>query len=204
MAIGEEVDLFLRKVDRRLDVNTQGNQRLGEAVHTLGEFPLQRAQGVARCLAGTGLDQVGDGFGLRQVELVVKEGALAELARASQTTADLYTALQQHVQNHRAAVSLQFKHVLTSERIRPGKEQSNPFVQHQPFIVAERTVMGMPRGQGAASDQQAGLGSQRAGQPDNSHTAPALGRGDGGDGFTHSVHARKPLRQKLQIAKTPH
>ncbi|MNT17231.1 hypothetical protein D3C72_1523710 [compost metagenome] len=101
-------------------------------------------------------------------------------------------------------MALQFQHVLAGERIRPGEEQRDPFVQYQAFLVAERAVMGVARGKRTAGDQLAGLGSQRAGQPDNTHTAAALGGGDGGDGFTHSVHARKPLRQKRQIAKTPH
>ncbi|MNC32526.1 hypothetical protein D3C75_808860 [compost metagenome] len=40
VAVGEEVDFLFREVDRRLDVDTQRNQRLGQEVHALGELPL--------------------------------------------------------------------------------------------------------------------------------------------------------------------
>jgi len=93
MAIGKKVDFFFRKIDCRLDIDAQTDQLLGEVMHTQGKCPLQRAQGIARRLCRTGLDQVGNRLGLGQVELVVEKRALAELTRPRQTAAQLQAAL---------------------------------------------------------------------------------------------------------------
>jgi len=48
---------------------------------------LQRAQSRACRLRRSAVDQVSDRFGLREVELVVEEGALRELARSRRARA---------------------------------------------------------------------------------------------------------------------
>src|SRR5207248_4092856 len=78
LVVGEEVDFLLRKVDRRLDVAAQLDHRLGEPAHHGGELPLQRAHGGAQRLARARVDEIGDRFGLRQIQLVIEEGALGE------------------------------------------------------------------------------------------------------------------------------
>ena len=73
--VGEEVDLLFGKVDRRLDVHARFGHRFGQRMHGDGELALQRAQRCARRLRRAAVDQIGDRFGLGQVELVVEEGA---------------------------------------------------------------------------------------------------------------------------------
>ncbi|MCY1456816.1 hypothetical protein D9M71_740610 [compost metagenome] len=59
-------------------------------MHPPGKLALQRAQRIARGLFGTGLDKVGDSFGLGQVELVVEKSTFAEFARARLARAQLH------------------------------------------------------------------------------------------------------------------
>ncbi len=106
MAIGEEVDFFLGEVDGGFDIDAQGNQLLGQCMYPAREFALQGTQCIARGLLRAGLDQIGDGFGLGQVELVVEERALAELARSRLAGAQFQTTLHQQVEYHGAAVPL--------------------------------------------------------------------------------------------------
>ncbi len=80
-ALTEEVDLLLGEVERRLDQQAQLDQRRGERVDLARERAVERARRRARRRLGAGVDQVGDGLGLGEVELVVEEGALGELAR---------------------------------------------------------------------------------------------------------------------------
>ncbi|MNR10671.1 hypothetical protein D3C85_1269340 [compost metagenome] len=87
MTVGEKIDFLLRKVDCGLDVDAQADQFFRQVIHTQGKSPLQRAQGIARRLCGTGLDQVGDCLGLGQVELVIEKGAFAEFTRPGQAAA---------------------------------------------------------------------------------------------------------------------
>ena len=74
--------------------------------------------GAAGGLLAGGFDEIGDGLGLGQIQLVVEEGALAELARAGGADAvDLQDAADQHVQNDGAAMALQLQHVFAGEAV---------------------------------------------------------------------------------------
>ena len=75
--VGEEVDLLLGKIDRRFDVHARLGDGFGQRMHGDGELALQRAQRGARRLDRAAVDQIGDRFGLRQVELVVEKCAAA-------------------------------------------------------------------------------------------------------------------------------
>ena len=99
---------------------------------SLRERAVERARGRARRRFGAGVDQVGDGFGLGQVELVVEEGALGEFARPGDAQArrarpvrrridrggGLEAAREQQLQHDRAAVRLQLEHVFAGVRVR--------------------------------------------------------------------------------------
>ena len=73
--VGEKVDLFLGKIDRRFDVHARFGDGIGQRAHGDGELALHRAQGCARRLDRAAVDQIRDRFGLRQIELVIEEGA---------------------------------------------------------------------------------------------------------------------------------
>jgi hypothetical protein len=83
----EELDLFLRKVERRLDQEAQLDDLLGEQPDLARERAIERAGRRARRGFGARVDEIGHGLGLRQVELVVEKGALGELARPGQAKA---------------------------------------------------------------------------------------------------------------------
>ena len=187
VAIGEEIDLLLGKVDGGLHIDAQLDQLLAQLVHAPREFTLQRAQGIARRLGRAGLDQVGDGLGLRQVQLVVKEGALAELARSRLPRAQGQAAVQQQIEHHRPAMPLQFQHILAGERMRAGEEQQDALVQHLALGVAPGTVMGVARARRAAAQRLGDRQGQRPGNPHDADAPTTLGGGDGGDGVT-AVH----------------
>jgi hypothetical protein len=76
----QEVNLFLGEVERGLDQHAQVHQRVAQGVDFPRELARQRPAGTARRRLGAGVDQVGNGLGLRQVDLVVEKGALGELA----------------------------------------------------------------------------------------------------------------------------
>jgi hypothetical protein len=80
----QEVDLLLGEVQRGLHQHAQGDDALGQGLDLLREGAGQRAGGAARGGLGAGVDQVGHRLGLGQVQLVVQEGALGELARLGQ------------------------------------------------------------------------------------------------------------------------
>jgi hypothetical protein len=69
----EEVDFLLGKVERRLDQHAQLDQRIAQLPDLNRECAAQRAAGRTRGRFGAGVDQVGNRFGLSQIELVVQE-----------------------------------------------------------------------------------------------------------------------------------
>jgi hypothetical protein len=66
-------------------------------------------------LGGTSFNQIGNCFSLSQIELVVEKRALTEFTWASQSAAQLQTALQQHIQHDRTAMALKFEHIFAGE-----------------------------------------------------------------------------------------
>ena len=191
-AVGEEVDLFLGKVDGRLDIDAQADQLFDQALHPAREFALQRTQGIARRLFGARLDEVGDGFGLGQVELVVEKGAFAEFTRPGQARTLFQGAAQQQVEDHRAAMALEFQHVFAGEGVGTGKEQRDAGVQHAAVGGEEVAVVGMPGRQLAAADRPRQRGGQGTGDADDADPATPGGGGDGGDTVGRQGHDDPP------------
>jgi hypothetical protein len=69
--------------------------------------PLRRARGRGR----TAVDQVGNGFGLAEVELVVDEGTARELAGFGPSGAKRNDARHEQFADDRAAVRVQFEYI---------------------------------------------------------------------------------------------
>ena len=120
----QKVDLFFGEVERGLHEHAQLYQALTQRIDLVGKRAGQRAAGRACCGLGAGFDQVADGLGLREVELVVEERAFAELTGLSEAQArqvrigQLKATRQQQLQHDRAAVGLQLEHVFAGVRVR--------------------------------------------------------------------------------------
>ena len=148
----EELDLLLGEIERRLDQQAQLDDLLGEQPDLARERAIERAGRRARRGLGARVDQVGHGLGLRQVELVVEEGALGELAgpgeaKARQTrragiAVDLGRGLQaareQELHHDRPAVRLQLEHVLAGVGMRRGKVDRQAAIDRRALPVEER------------------------------------------------------------------
>ena len=66
-------------------------------------------------LRRTGVNQVSDGFGLRQIDLLVEKGPQRKLARLRQARAKLTAAGQQLAHDNRTTMTLKFEHVFAGE-----------------------------------------------------------------------------------------
>ncbi len=80
-SIRQEVDLLFRKIDGGFHIGAQLNHRARQHLDHGGELTLQRTHGGPGRLARAGVDEICDGLGLRQVQLVVQERALREFPR---------------------------------------------------------------------------------------------------------------------------
>src|ERR1017187_4804765 len=76
----EKLELFFGKIERGLDEQAQLDEFFCKRRDLFRERAAERTRRRARRRFGARLDQVGDGFGLSQVELVVEKGTLGEFA----------------------------------------------------------------------------------------------------------------------------
>ena len=99
-----------------------------------------------QCRTGAGLragsDEVGDGFGLRQVQLAVEKGTFGEFAGSCQPRAKLADTTEQRIEQHRAAVSLQFQHVLAGVGGRIREVQQQAAIDQRTVRMAESARSG--------------------------------------------------------------
>jgi hypothetical protein len=124
-----------------------------------GEIARQRPAGAACRSFGAGVDQVGNRFGLGQVDLVVQKSALRKLAglrhaQAGQTRPAcgrvhfgrcLQTPRHQQLQNHRPAMRLQLQHVFAREGVRGHKMQSQAMVNRAAIGIGEGQIRRLSR-----------------------------------------------------------
>ncbi len=109
-------------------------------------MPLQRVHRRARRLLGAGVDQIGDRFGLRQIELVVEKRAFGELAGPGDAhVGQRQHALEQQIEDHRPAVALQFQHVFAGKGVRPREPQRDALIEGGAGSVAERQIVSVAR-----------------------------------------------------------
>mmetsp|Transcript_32493 Transcript_32493/g.76308 ORF Transcript_32493/g.76308 Transcript_32493/m.76308 type:complete len:400 (-) Transcript_32493:129-1328(-) len=150
----EEVDFFLGEVERGFHQHAQLDELVAQHADLLAQ---RAAEGPARAAGGgfsAGVDQVGHGLGLGQVELAVQEGALGELSRLGQPQVDtgLDDPRQQQLHHHGAPVGLQLQHMLAGVGMRGRKVQREALVDGGALGVAERPVGRFPRLQVTAAN----------------------------------------------------
>ena len=138
------------KVDGRLHVHAERRHLLVEPEDRGGELAGQGpVRGPGRG-AGTRVDEIRHRFGLQQVQLVVEEGPLGELAGTRQPGAEPDDPRHQHVQQHRTAVGVQLEHVLAGEGMGRGKEQREAGIERLAVRVAKTVERGDARLRAAA------------------------------------------------------
>ena len=182
LAVGEEVDLLVREVDGRFHIDAQPDQALHQLLDFAGELPLQGVHGAAGGLFAGGFNKVSDGFGLGQIQLVVDEGALAELAGAGRADAiDFQNAADQHVHDDGAAVALQLQHILAGEAVGGFEQQGDALIQYLALLILERQIFGVAHPRELAEHYPGDLFGGGAGDPDYADATTAWRGGLGHD-----------------------
>src|SRR5690606_18805664 len=180
----EEINFLFGEVERGFNQHPQVDDTVGQFIDGLRKRARHRGGGAAGGGFGGGVDQVGHGFSLGQVEAVVEEGAAGEFAGLGQPEAGAFSGFQatreQPSQDDGAAVALQFQHVFARVGVRRGGGDRKTLVDQRAIGVEKWQVVGVPRPQGPA-DQCLREGVERLGGGD-SHNADAAPAGSGGDG----------------------
>ena len=148
----QEVDFFFGEIECGFDAHAQMNQRVAQHMDLARELAGQRATGAARRSFGAGVDQIGDGLGLGQIDLVIEKRALGELtglgyaqARHARPAgggiclrAGFQAAREQQLQHHRTAMRLQLEHVFAGIGVRCREVQGQALVDDGLIVGAKR------------------------------------------------------------------
>ena len=147
----------------------------------LGELALQGAH-CGTCGTRRGcVNQISNGFGLSQIELVVLEGAARKLARFSETGAKLKAAIEQLLHDDRSTMPLQFEDIVTGKGMWCRKMEYEAAVDAAAVLIMKFGKRGMARtglspGQGLRERKQI-----RARDTDDTDASAARRRRDRGD-----------------------
>ena len=209
----QKVDFFFGEIERGFYQHAQVHQSIAQAVDFLREGARQRTTGAARSGLGAGVDQIGNGLGLCQVDLVVQKCALGELARLSQTQAGqggLATARQglrrfqatrqQQLQHYRAAVRLQLQHVFAGVAVRRRKVQRQPLVDRLAVGGFERQIRRLARLQSLAAQQLHQGRNRFARHAHNPHGTAPRRSGNGNNRIVVAGKHGRSLGGKVPVA----
>ena len=119
---------LIRKVDGRFEPCNQIEQVGIDFPNPAGQCALQLVEGGTRLNRCHRVNQIRDGFGLRQIDPSIEERAKRELAWLGESCALGHGGPDDGPQNHRTAVRAQLHHVLSRVRARPWEVRRNDVV----------------------------------------------------------------------------
>ena len=124
----DEVIALVRKIQRRLEPRHHVEERALDGADGHRERAFELIEGRARLERRDGIDQIGDGLGLDQIELAVEKGAKGELARFGQPRAGFDGAREDRGQHHGAAVRRDLDHVFAGVGLRRRERRDDELV----------------------------------------------------------------------------
>ena len=170
LVASDEVEAFVRKIQRRLQPRSQVEQPRVDA----GDGSRQRALELVHCRARLqrrdGIDQIGDGLCLDQVEPAVQMGPQRELARLAETRAQVHGKLDDPPKQNHAAVAADLDDVIAGKRPWRSEPGDNDLVQDANVLAL---VPRMPRLLGVHDVSERGVpGTKRPRPPHQSKRDP--------------------------------
>ena len=121
--------VLVRKIDRRFEVGEDAGQPIAPATINATQFAAELPNCLAALSLGLGRGQIGDCFGLQQIEFAVEEGAAGEFARFGQPQPKPGERLHNGGEHGAAAMQMEFRHILAGRTPRRGEPQNEPVVE---------------------------------------------------------------------------
>lgn len=176
-------DAFVGEIDDRLGQGQGTNQILTPALDQSGQTAIQLLQRLTALSGGFGIDQIGDGLGPGQIELVIEKGPAGKLARFRRAQTQFQQGLGQGSGDGASAMQMQFHHLFTGEAVGGGEIQRQTVVDI--LAAMAHPHPGRQTGLGPLAGQTVqGIGTGRTRQPENGNAPTSGGAGqskDGGD-----------------------
>src|SRR5690606_33495325 len=167
------------------DQHAQVHDSIVKRVDPLRKCTAQGSHGTACRGFGRGIDEIGDGLGLSQIEPVVQKSTLGEFAGLGVSQAELaprfQAALEQAAHDCRTAVALKLKNVFACVGMRRREKQYDARINRFALFILERQVVRVPWLKGLVKQTRSN-GCQIGSRDANDAYAATSGRGgNGGD-----------------------
>ena len=135
------------------------NQLLQQLVDSLRKLTRHRTHCRTCRSFGAGINQVGNGFSLRQVDLVIQKSPFSELSglrhpylrqtgltvRRIDLASRFQATRQQQLKHDRAAMRLQLQHILAGIGMRRGEKNRQPLINHLTLRILKRQISRLTR-----------------------------------------------------------
>ena len=108
---GRDADIVLGEIDAGFEQRDQFEQLRLDGREAARDRALRLLRGDARLVERGGLDEIADGFGLRQIDAAVQERAQREFARFGEARAGAHGAIETVAQDDGRAVAGDFDYV---------------------------------------------------------------------------------------------
>ena len=196
-AVGE-LDVLLREVEFEFEECGEVEQLLAELLEFVCVGAAELADGEGVLLRCGGVYEVGEGFGLREVEFAVAEGAEGELAGLSEACAAVDECGEESLLEVEGAVAGEFDGFFAGEAVRCGEVGGDAVVD-----IGDAAVGGVSRLEGVnGEDAECDGECVGAAEADDGDAADARGCGDGGDGVI--VHRCRGICRRRAAASRRH
>ena len=180
-AVGE-LDVFFGKIELEFEEAGETNQGFAQGIDLAGEAASKLVEGEAVRARVFRSDEVGDGFGLGEVETAIQEGALGEFAGTGLAAPRFDEGAHDLALDELRAVDVELHGVLAGVGARAAQDEGEPFVEDGAVSVAEAA-----EGDGAISDGVEWLGEHLGAEGQgvlagDAHHGDSTRTGGGGDG----------------------
>ena len=135
----------------RLDVGQRLEHFVAQLVNALGELAGELFVGGAQGQLGARMDQIGDGFGLHQVNSPIEKGAAGEFAGLRQPRAVREHGVQHQLRRQNSAVAGDLDHIFAREGARRAHDGEQGLIHGLP-VAHDMAEVGRVRRRGGWLD----------------------------------------------------
>ena len=177
-----ELDVFLGKIELEFEEAGEADECFAQGVDFAGEAASKLVEGEAVCARVFCGNEVGDGFGLGEVESAIEEGALRELAGTGLAAPCFDEGPHDLALDELRAVDVELHRVFTGVGAGATKDEGEAFVKDGASSIAESA-----EGDRAIGDGVEGLGEDLGAEGEgfgagDAHHGDSTRTGGGGDG----------------------
>ena len=131
--------ILVGKIDRRLEMGESTGQALAPAAVEITKLTVELAKRLTTLCLGLGRGEIGDGFGLYEIELAIEKGASGEFAGFGNPQPEAAEHLHNRGKHGATAVQMKLGDILTGDAARGREPQHEPVIEPLTGLGVDQT-----------------------------------------------------------------